>query len=136
MTRPLIFTEEIRERITEIRTYAEQNVEPLSSLVRRMGDATGARAPGSLHFDETTIIIPMGYRCCFTIEQQPKGNCRHLSVSVPQPGMVPNPHAMAAILREFGFEGEEVNPWMLYTEDVGKAKAVNVLQFIDRRAAL
>jgi len=136
MSRPLIITDEIRERIAAIRIWAEQNIEPLSSLVRRMGDADGRRAPGSLNFDKTTIIIPMGYRCCFTIEQQAKGNCRHLSVSVPAPGMVPNEHAMALILHEFGFEGEEVNPWMLYTEHVGAGKAVNVIQFIDRPAAL
>ena len=50
-----------------------------------------------------TMEIPMGYTATYTVEEQPMGLCRHLSVSVPNEKM-PNPAAVQEIMSLFGFE--------------------------------
>jgi hypothetical protein len=59
------------------------------------------------HDENYTCIIPVGYRCVFTIEEQPRlGWCRHLSISVQpwEPNVYPNVFATEILLPEFGFQ--------------------------------
>lgn len=49
------------------------------------------------------LLIPMGYLCSISFEQQPVGLVRHLSVSVERPGFMPNPPVVKEIATLFGF---------------------------------
>lgn len=50
------------------------------------------------------VIIPMGYRVAISFEQQPPGLCKHLSISVDRPGLLPSPEAVKMIAAEYGIE--------------------------------
>lgn len=55
--------------------------------------------------DSALVIIPNGFHCAISFEEQPPpiGMCRHLSVSVEgEPGMMPHPLALEWIGKEFG----------------------------------
>jgi hypothetical protein len=100
-------------------------------------------------------VVRVGYRCVFTIEQQPMGWVRHLSVSVLGDGVAPNEMAVAMLAEAFGFKfaaplsqdaklGEPVSLQFLqvnnavdaiksldnvYSEELGGGKiAVNLMQ--------
>lgn len=56
--------------------------------------------------DRPEYVLHFGtYRCVFTITEMDGKLFRHLSVSVPAKGMMPNPMATATIADVFGFSG-------------------------------
>ncbi len=57
------------------------------------------------------VEIPMGYRACYSVEEQPPGLYGHLSVSVETPGMLPNAYAIEAIAAAFGLHKVEAK-WL------------------------
>lgn len=83
-------------------------------------------------------IVPVGFRCVFSIEQQPDpvGWCRHLSVSVPEAGRAPNFEAIYLLATGlFGFRPFTTRDpnTMFLTEPIGPNHiAVNVLQRRER----
>jgi hypothetical protein len=48
------------------------------------------------------IDIPFGFHVCFSIEEQPVGMVRHVSISVDTPGKCPSESAVAMIAEAFG----------------------------------
>lgn len=93
--RELIISHEVREQIRALRVRASANV-----LTREVVAALEANPAASA---ERTVDLPIGYRCTFTIEEQPTATCRHLSVSVNEPGRMPSIEAVRDLMREFGF---------------------------------
>lgn len=94
-----------RAEISELIEKAERRVTPLADMARaadhkkRTGDAFNAMNEAS------TIDLPIGYAVTYTHEEQPGAVCRHISISVDgAPGTGPNPHAVEAIMTEFGFK--------------------------------
>lgn len=76
------------------------------------------------------MFIPMGYRVVFSVEHQPSGKFRHLSVSVDQPGRAPNVPAMEMIMPLFGFKGP-LSDCAAWPEDLGEGfAAINVMEKI------
>lgn len=59
------------------------------------------RKPGSRP-PSPWVLIPFGYRCNFSFEEQPTGMFRHLSISVDTKGKVPSPQAVEMLSEEFG----------------------------------
>lgn len=49
-----------------------------------------------------SVILPGGVRIAISFEEQPDGLTRHLSISTPRPGTVPNQYAVIILLRAFG----------------------------------
>jgi hypothetical protein len=70
-------------------------------------------------------IIPDGYRVVFSIEEQPIGWCRHLSVSVDKKGKYPTPQAVELIMQEFGMGNDIDNSLKVWMEKEGEA--INVV---------
>lgn len=70
--------------------------------------------------------LPHGFRCCFTIEQQAIGWCRHLSVSVSG-DKYPNENAVAFLAKEFGFK-HTMSEGKWHTDLEEHVRAVNVLE--------
>jgi len=99
--RPLVIDEVAREDLRRVRTFAEANPIPRDVLrAMRSGDYP---PPGD--YQEWTAKLDHGWRVVFTVEDQPMGMCRHLSVSVSSlaEGKAPNPAGVAMIARELGF---------------------------------
>lgn len=91
-----------KEKISAIKKKASENVTPIEVMMKLQ--EIGGPAPGGLNKDYT-LYIPDNYCATYTHEEQPGGVvCRHLSVSVGTPGMLPNPMAIQIIMAEFDFE--------------------------------
>jgi hypothetical protein len=73
------------------------------------------RKPGFERPPSQHLMLPGGYRCAFSIEQQPPGFCSHLSISVEgrtKKGMMPSPEAVQMIAEEFGVPFPADKMWM------------------------
>ncbi len=130
-----------KEAIAKLREHAETNPltpETLERLSRGFNPADPSTRPAPqleqfipLNFN---VEIPWGFKVTFTMEQQPVGLVRHISVSVDAPNRVPHPAAMQMLLEEFGFENPLGVEQQVYPEHYGKGlTSVNVLELVSRR---
>ena len=127
--RPLVIGKDEREAIAKVVAHAKANVITRRDVLAAMegvGEAPGDREGFSCE-------IPMGFRAVFSVEDQPSGMVRHLSVSVDQKDKCPNPHAVQLLAVEFGFDGEIMDgSAMVWTEEIGPGRtAINVAQRIE-----
>jgi hypothetical protein len=124
--RPLVINEAVKADVNRVKEYAHANPVRIASVVRTAG---GSRPPVGDN-KEHACVLPMGYRCVFSIEEQPMGFCRHLSVSVPEKGKAPNENAVLELMKLFGFKATAYGPGvMVWLEDISNDfKAVNVLE--------
>jgi hypothetical protein len=112
--RPLVIGPEQRARCAEIRRYAEANIYTMDEMKGVM--ILGAEvAPGT---DERfRCVIPMGFRCVFTLEQQP------------------NPIAMTEIQKAFGLTEEQIVDGYIHTWieplDYDPGQAINMLNKVE-----
>jgi hypothetical protein len=126
--RPLIVTDTERALIRGMIAHAERNVISIERFQRMI---IGEEKPVGDDPD-FVCVIPLGYRCVFTLDEQPCGLCRHLSVSVLGQGAAPNPAAVEMLAAEFGFRGGVKDMFAVWTEPVPPKKvAVNFLQLRD-----
>lgn len=59
-----------------------------------------------------TIELPFGYTVTFTIEWQPMGLCRHVSMASPRAGRMPIEMAMQMLIPYLGFQhGADRQSW-------------------------
>jgi hypothetical protein len=96
----------------------------------------GIRLPKS-HNKAFTIDIPFGFTVTYTIEEQPQGWTRHLSVAADRSGRAPHPAAVEMLMREFGFRAAGVRQIeILWMEAIGNDRqAVNLVEYIEASAA-
>jgi hypothetical protein len=117
MTILMIGTTE-RERIAEMIAYAKahpvtfdfRNVATDKPVLELKDRPPGMERPPSQH-----LVLPGGYRCAFSIEQQPAGLCTHLSISVEgraKKGMMPSPPAVQMIAEEYGVPYPADKMWL------------------------
>lgn len=93
----LIIDNRARAEIQRVITYAQAH--PLS-----IHDVFGMLRHPPGKDPDRGCVIPIGYSCVFTIEQQPGGLARHLAVAVLGPGRAPNENAVELLMHEFGFQ--------------------------------
>jgi hypothetical protein len=126
--RPLVITDVERATIRRVVDHAELNVinrERLQRMIARKEKPVGDNP-------EFACVIPVGYRCVYSSEEQPFGICRHLSISVLGEGAAPNEAAVEMLAAEFGFRGGIKAIPHIWTEPAGTGKiAVNLLQTKD-----
>lgn len=144
--RPLVMDDNSKALIAKVVKFAEQH--RIANDTMKAMVAGEVKPPGDN--PNFATVIPVGYRCVFTIEQQnePMGWVRHLSVSVLN-GPAPNEHAVNMLLKEFGFtcavqpeqfvklEPDFKGGWPdhIFTEPIEKGRvAVNILQREQRPA--
>lgn len=112
MARALVINAEVRARINAAVEAARRSpitkevIEKLSvPLTKRIALAdrpAGFDRPPSQH-----VEIEHGYRASLSFEEQPCGLCRHLSVSVDNPGMLPNIASFDVIAKLFGMSRDD-----------------------------
>jgi len=126
--RPLVIGDAERAVIRRIIEHAERNIVSLERLQRMVA---GHEAPIGDSSD-FVCVIPVGYRCVYSLEEQPMGICRHLSISVVGDGAAPNEAAVAMLATEFGFRDGMKGADQLWTESIGPGKvAINLMQSKD-----
>lgn len=125
--RPLLMDDEQKQKIAKVVAYAEAHPYSRPYMQERVALAGLKQdvAPG----DDPNFRceIPFGFKCVFTIEEQPVGWCRHLSVSVDNPTKVPSIPAVEMLMKEFGFKGPLKECYVYMEEDISP-KAVNIIE--------
>ena len=84
--RPLVVADAERAMIRRVIDHAARNVISRDRLQRTIA---GEEKPVGDNPD-FACVIPVGYRCVYSLEEQPLGVCRHLSISVLGEGGAPN----------------------------------------------
>lgn len=123
--RPLIMDNTEREKLRAVVAEAEKNRISLAEMGEIIRGAKMAPGVDPRH-EKQWYISHFDYRVFFTIEEQPCGWCRHVSVSVPTPGKNPNPFSVLMIMEALGFTGGWDGADKVYLEDF--MNAVNVVQ--------
>lgn len=119
--RPLIIGQDEKVALQKLAKFAEEH--PL---------IVDGSIPGVPVGDNPDFVVklPFGYRVVFSIEDQPGGMVRHLSMSVDTPWKVPNPLAVEMVMQEIGFESP-LSDCIKRFEDTSPAHtAVNVWEKI------
>lgn len=126
--RPFIITETIRAQFEVLKEYAEKHpysMDDLLDIYNKQKDVAG--------FDKNLRLeLPFGYRIVYSIEEQPKGKVRHLSVSVSTPGKLPNPVVVDEIMNLLGYKYKlaEKKALAKLEEFAPGHEAINILEFI------
>lgn len=120
--RLLVINEEVKKRVVEVKRFADENPITVTAPVEEV-QLAGDKS-------EFVTYIPDGYRVVYSIENQPKGKVRHLSVSLVGNGSLPSPHSVEAIIELFGFE-KKLHDCKIYLEEIEpEHHAMNVLEFV------
>lgn len=122
----LIFDKRAEEKIKQLRQYAERHVwteDDIKAVINGQKPPAG----DTIAFE---IILDIGHRIVFTVEQRLEGRYRHISLSVDTPGKLPSFGAVQEIIKLFGFKNdllEKINT--VYLEDCPDGQqAVNILE--------
>lgn len=129
--RALVIDENVREQIQQVKDYAEANPFSMDDLLdTKNGELAAAGDLDGKH----VLEIPVGYRVVFSMEQQPAGLCRHMSVSVDFPGKLPSVPSVIMLMKEFGFDhpldDDFPHHGKVWMEEGGYGTAINVLEII------
>lgn len=126
MTRPFVIDEAFINSMKELSDYAENNHFTMDDLLDVYNNQL---SPAGDH-TEYTRILPFGYKVVFTIEEQPAGNVRHLSMSVDEDDKLPNEIVIREVMKQLGF-GKPMEECALHLEDISaNRQAINVLEII------
>ena len=130
MDRVLYIGPKEKEAIDNLVKYAEANRISFSEMKELMD---GKKPPMGDNPDYICYLTN-GYRVVYSIEEQPLGWCRHISISVDTPKKMPSIPAVETIMHEFGFTGtiaDCISVWVENDVDVigvGPVHAANALQ--------
>lgn len=96
--RPIIIYDQVRIDIQNVIEYAEKHI-----MTRRiMLETMKGLHPPIGDTKEYICEIPIGYRVCYSIEDQPAGMAKHISISVMFDGLYPSRTAVLQIAKLFG----------------------------------
>lgn len=144
--RALIIGHEEKEKLAALKKHAEQNEMSMDDMLDLMSGAVSPAGdrPGF------SCIIPTDFRVVFTVEAQPRGRARHVSISVPEENKVPSPESCDLIMMHLGFKKSLLDMmkkglaakalgqdevWEKATAGfhvyIEKDKAINVIEIID-----
>jgi len=133
MATPLVVGPEQIVAFTALAKRAELHPVDMPSLMLKIASPEGKL----LHMEQMskqTVEVPFGFMVTYSIEDgHPSGRCRHLSMSSPVDGRVPNPIGVWMVAEHFGFKGG-LDACYVYEEDLlrgpsGKRNiAINIVQ--------
>lgn len=131
-TRALIIGDEVRKQIDRVVDHASHNTFSEEEMREASQSPEHWTSPGDI--EDFRCIIPIGFRCVFTIERQPIGWCKHLSVSVDAGEKIPNLVAVAEIAKEFGMRIKTHDDFdFMWTENTADGTvAVNALRLVEK----
>ncbi len=106
------------QQLRELRGWAEANPVTRDDLFAMI---EGRKAP--IGDNESFVVNVYGMRVVFSIEDQPSGMVRHVSISKKEGS--PQITDFARVEKHLGFEEAPVQLW---SEDIGGRQALNVAQ--------
>lgn len=121
--RPLLIDEKARASIAAVVRHAQEHRYSKPFMLERAKNPD-LPAPG----DDAAFVchLEFGFRCVYTIEEQPMGWSHHLSISVNHPKNLPSIPAVEMLMKEFGIAAkmEQCGCWV--DKDI-TPNAVNVV---------
>lgn len=133
---PLFLGETERKLLADLlaRAVAKPvNAALISKLIEEPGLTERKRAHMQ-HMAEQSLFIPMNFEVTLSIEDQPIGRMRHMSLTSLRPKAIPHPAAVWMIAKELGFWGPSIEAidgvYQEYREDVDST-AVHILQLFN-----
>lgn len=123
--RPFIIDNNIREQLSKLADYAEAHIMSMDDL---MDIINGDEKLIAGNNPEHTITLPFGYRVVLSLEDQPAGIVRHLSVFLDKPYVYPSPTAVQAIMDMLRFTKDLDNCIVSIVELGNGLKAIDVKQ--------
>ena len=126
MSRVLVIDEQAKENIANLTRYANEN---RISKPFMMAAINGKIAPIGDN-PQHCCHLANGFKVVLSIEEQPQGWSKHLSVSVDskKPKAIPSIAAVECILQEFGMK--PLADSVVYIEDKIIPNAINVISKI------
>ena len=130
--RLLIINDAIRDRIQEVIAYASHNMFTEEELRNRIANPGTFTPPGDI--EGYRCRIQDGFRCVFTIEKQPIGWCKHLSISIDAEDKLPGQEACLEIAKAFGMKVTSMESFdSAWLEEIVKGfKAVNLIRLVEK----
>lgn len=125
--RPMILGAEELGRLKELKEYAEANPWTINYQL----DANNGQRSGPGLIDEYQCSIPLGYKVVFTIEANPAGMVRHLSMSVKDGDRLPNPGGAKMIMHILGFKQPLMNCKISVEDLLDGGQAINIGELIE-----
>jgi hypothetical protein len=136
-----LLNEEVRQKLKDLKELAwrEDRVIPLETLQKCAEgfdrDDPKTREGRSPYPLDQTVELPLGWMVTLSVEYQPMGLARHLSVSSPAPERVPSVETVSIVMAELGFE-KNISGCAVYLEEYKcDHKAVNVVELVQEVAA-
>ena len=121
---------EERAQIAALVKKAQEHPVTLEMLKRQM-EKSPSLTCHTTRYSEFHIKLPVGFSVVLTIEHQPMGVCRHLSVSISRPGKLPHPAAVSMVMEEFGFQRQLSDCHFWSEEFDANCRSINVLEPIN-----
>lgn len=91
--------------------YDYRDLGPSAMVIGNSPVSTLENTKGQKLYPGIPVSIPLGYRVSVSFEIQPGGLCRHIAISVDEPGKLPHQAAIEQIARAFGIP-EIANAWL------------------------
>lgn len=120
--RALLIDERAKAEIARVIAHAEKNKISQNELRERIEKGGPAIGDDPNH----VCYLFDGFKVVFSIEEQPFGWSRHLSISVNDPNKVPHQAAAEMIMKEFGFT-EPLKECYVYIEEEISPKPINII---------
>jgi hypothetical protein len=124
--RNLVIGPDERLLLDTLRQHAEDNVLSFDDLL----DIKNGQAMVVGNRKEHRCVVPDNFRIVYSVEEHPLkdgsgfAKLRHASISVPDKGKLPNPHACEMIIMELGYK----NRFLECMVDIEEGRAVNIIE--------
>lgn len=124
--RVLIIGPAEKEKLKRLVKHAESHIFGMDQLL----DTWNKELEPAGDMKDFVCTIPNGYKIVYSIEDQLKGNIRHLSVSVSDAGKYPSPEAIQLIMDELNYKNKLEN-CIVWTEKLTEdSEAINIAEII------
>jgi hypothetical protein len=120
--------------IKKLIEYAEANVYSLAVMKELHKKSMDDESVESIGDDlNHCLFLPLGYKIVYSMEEQPFGLCRHISIS--QGGLIPQTQDIFEIMNHFGFKSNAIGGSShtyseTYHKDGTQHYAINIIEKI------
>lgn len=130
---PLLIDDTVKARLAQLKEMAETNpvsLHTLQTLTRNPKDVLKM-----MHMTQMTMQT-MNFSLTYSVEEQPLGLYRHMSMSVNKEGRLPNTFALWLVAKELGFWGTLDDCDSIYKEKIwgNVGESINVIQRMQPKA--
>lgn len=123
MAQALILGDEQRDLIQALKAHAEKNPIKWDRMLRMLKQEEGPIGDDP----DFRIELPIGVRIVYSIETQPSGLARHISISLRGKKKPPSVSLVEVIAKEFGFKNDDTRPKKVWLDGIN---VVNCLELI------